>query len=90
MHRHQHVIFADFADAWPLGVPSVSSVIGVGTFREAVKGPALLRCAHADDERFMIPAYTPNWIGGGVGVAVDSTWPRDLGELITANDFPSI
>ena len=81
VHRHEEVVaLADLADAWPLGVPAVGTVVTVAGFGEAVAVPFALVETH-QDERAGVPTGGPDRVGGWVWVAVDSAGSGDFGEL---------
>lgn len=86
VHGHEQVGFTDIANAGPFRIPAVGSIVAVAGFGETVGMPCTLRSAH-EDERAMVPADGPDWVGG-VLVARDAAGSGDFGELVTSDDLP--
>ena len=87
MHGHQEILFADVANAWPLGIPTVGTVIRMRAFGQSIGCPLALMQAH-QNQRAMIPTDRPQGSIGAFGFAHDTTWASDLGELIAAHHRP--
>ena len=88
MHRHQaRAVFADVADARPLGVPAVRAVVRVAALRQAVARPLAVFHDHQDDGA-EIPADGPDGILRRIGVAGQAAGAGDFGELVAADERP--
>ena len=87
MHRHQQILLANLADARPLGVPTVRSVVAVTAFWQTVAVPDSGIETH-QDQRAVIPAHAPHGIRFWFLCAVNAAGAGDFGELIPPHELP--
>ncbi len=80
VHGHEQVVFADVADARPLGMPAVRAVVGVGGLGQPPGAPSAV-IETLEQQRTLVPTHGPEGIGVGMLVAVDAARAGDFGKL---------